>query len=297
MNKKKKKRGRTVQRERRIYHGEYLDVHIFPIFQKPGKRGKKRNPSTDIQRLLNQKYREERITYLIHSNFTARDIEVKLGFDDEHLPSSYSDFQRIMRNFIRALKRMRTRYFLKELKYIYVIERGKTNGRWHAHMITNSADGDETVLIGYDEKGKPIHRSYRDMFEELWKNYSGCKARTFSLDFNEEGLIGLSKYKVKEPETEIAEIDEKVRRWAASKNLNPPKIAKDRDGFISRETAREILEHKYIERDIEKLYKGYTVSSITPLFNKVNAGVYVTIRLRKIQASRVTKEVFRKCRE
>lgn len=292
MNRKKKKRGRTVQRERRIYHGEYLDVHIFPVFQKPGKRGKKRNPSTEVQRLLNQKYREERVTYLIHSNFDVRDIEIKLGFDDEHLPESYSDFQRIMRNFIRAVKRMRVKYGLKEMKYIYVIERGKRNGRWHAHMITNGADGEETVLTGYDDKGKPIHRSYRSMFEELWEKYGGTKARSFSLDFNDEGLSGLSKYKVKEPETEIAEIDEKVRRWAASKNLNPPTIPKDRDGFISRDMTREIREGKYTERDIERLYPGYTVSTIQPLLNEVNKGEYLTIRLRKTQASRVTKEVF-----
>lgn len=294
---KKKKKVRTVQRERRIFHGDYLDVHVFPVFQKAGKRKKKTNPSSEIQALLNQKYREERLTYLINQNFDKTCIEIGLGFDDEHLPWIYRDFQRIMRNFIRAVKRMRAKYNLPSMKYIYVIERGSTNGRFHAHMITNGAGETGVVLIGYDKDKKPIYKSYRTMIEELWKRYGGCIARTFGLEFDDEGLKGLAKYKVKEPDTELSEVEEKIHRWAASKNLEQPAIPKDRDGFISRQTTRDIREGKIYERDIERLYKGYTVTSTEPFYNPVNGGEYLTIRLRKTQSSRVTKEVFYKCRE
>lgn len=37
---KRKYKGKYIQRERRIYHGDYLDVNIFPVFKKPGKRKK-----------------------------------------------------------------------------------------------------------------------------------------------------------------------------------------------------------------------------------------------------------------
>ena len=51
---KRKYKGKYIQRERRIYHGDYLDVNIFPVFKKPGKRKKKTNPSSEIQKKLNQ---------------------------------------------------------------------------------------------------------------------------------------------------------------------------------------------------------------------------------------------------
>lgn len=47
---KRKYKGKYIQRERRIYHGDYLDVNIFPVFKKPGK--KKRKP------IHHQKYRK-----------------------------------------------------------------------------------------------------------------------------------------------------------------------------------------------------------------------------------------------
>lgn len=272
---KRKNKGRSVQRERRIFHGDYLDVHSFPVFQKPGKRKKKTNPSSEIQKKLNQKYRENKLTYLINENFSKKDLEMGLGFDDEHLPLAYADVQRVFRNYVRRIKNYRKKNGLPELKYLYVIERGSTNGRWHIHMILNG---------GID----------RDVLEEMWgQGY----AHTYRLEFDNEGLKGLAKYKVKEPETDIAVIDEKVRRWASSKNLKQPTIPKDRDGFISRDTVRDIRKGDICERDIERLYPGYTVTSIEPFLNTINAGEYVTIRLRKTQSIKTNKEVFYKCRE
>ncbi len=268
---KKRKGGRTVQRERRIYHGNYLDVHVFPVFRKAGKRCKRYRESSDVQKKLNQRYRENRLTFMIHQNFTREDLEIGLGFDDEHLPDTYEEVQRAIRNYIRRIKRYRKKLGLPELKYIYVIERGKTNGRWHAHMILSG---------GVD----------RDTLEKMWgQGY----AHTYRLEFDDEGLKGLARYKVKEPETELEAIEKKVRRWAASKNLNPPKIPKDRDGFISKQTTKDIREGNVTEREIERLYPGYTVTAVEPLFNNINAGEYLTIRLRKTETSRTTTEVFK----
>lgn len=272
---KRKSKGRSVQRERRIFHGDYLDVFSFPVFQKPGKRKKKTNPSSEIQKKLNQKYRENKLTYLINENFSKKDLEMGFGFDDEHLPFTYADVQRLIRNYIRRIKHYRKKNGLPELKYLYVIERGSTNGRWHIHMILSG---------GID----------RNILEEMWgQGY----AHTYRLEFDDNGLKGLAKYKVKEPETDIAVIDEKVRRWASSKNLKQPTIPKDRDGFISKDTVRDIRKGDICEREIERLYPGYTVTSIEPFLNTINAGEYVTIRLRKTQSIKTNKEVFYKCRE
>ena len=75
---KRKYKGKYIQRERRIYHGDYLDVNIFPVFKKPGKRKKKTNPSSEIQKKLNQTYRENKVTYLINNNFSKKDLEIGL---------------------------------------------------------------------------------------------------------------------------------------------------------------------------------------------------------------------------
>lgn len=70
----------------------------------------------------------------------------------------------------------------------------------------------------------------------------------------DNGLKGLAKYKVKEPTTDVEVIDEKIHRWAASKNLKKPTIPKDRDGFISKDTVRDIRKGDICEREIERLY-------------------------------------------
>ena len=114
----KKCKGKYIQRERRIYHGDYLDVNIFPVFKKPGKRKKKTNPSSEIQKKLNQTYRENKVTYLINNNFSKKDLEIGLGFDDEHLPETYADVQRIIRNYIRRIKHYISKNDLSELQYL-----------------------------------------------------------------------------------------------------------------------------------------------------------------------------------
>lgn len=253
---------RVVQREKRIVHGNYMDVHIYPVFAKPKYRRKKCKASSDVQKRLNQKYREEKLTWLINTNFTERDLEVGLGFDDKHLPETYEGVQKAIRNFIRRLKREREKNNLAELKYIYVIERGEKKGRFHAHMIMN---GDMD----------------RDTIEKLWRQ---GYAHTFRLKFDDEGLRGLAKYKLKEPEENS--IDGKIRRWAASKNLKKPTELKERDGYISRKTTKEIFNGNITEKEIERLYKGYEVVKVNPFFNDVNCGYYCTIRL-KLKAEKI----------
>ena len=93
-------------------------------------------------------------------------------------------------------------------------------------------------------------------------------------------MTALAKYKVKEPETKIEEIDGKTRRWSTSKNLKQPTIT-ERDNRISKATVEDIRRGNICEREIERLYPGYTVTSYTAIHNNINAGEYVTIRLYK----------------
>ncbi len=105
------------------------------------------------------------------------------------------------------------------------------------------------------------------------------------LEFDDEGFKGIARYLVKEPQSSDAHIDGKIRRWNTSKNLKQPYIPKDRDGFISRDTAKDIREGNICEREIERLYPGYTVTRIEAFKNKINAGEYVKISLRQTESS------------
>lgn len=105
---------------------------------------------------------------------------------------------RLLRNFIRQVKRLHKKMGLPPLKYIAVTERGKRGGRYHHHV----------TLSG-------------DVLEGLWKHgYVNSRY----LQFTEDGLAGLGNYIMKSPVGKKA--------WSASKKLVDPE-PKTRDGHIS----------------------------------------------------------------
>ena len=110
---------RTVYREKKYVCGEYLDVFIYPVFEtgkhSGGKRAK-RKPSTEAQKKLNQRHREEKLTRLFHANFTPEDLEIHLTYRGEQ-PGSDEEAARNLRNYIRRVQRLRKKMGLPPLKY------------------------------------------------------------------------------------------------------------------------------------------------------------------------------------
>ena len=242
----------TVYREKRYYCGEYLDAYIYPVFE-TGRRGggkrMKRKPSTEAQKKLNQRHREEKVTRLFHNNFTPEDLEIHLTYAVS--PESDEEAARNLRNYIRRIQRLRKKLGLPPLKYIAVTERGKRGGRYHHHITVNG---------GID----------RDVLENLWAN---GRANTRRLQFDENGLAGLAYYITK------SAIGKKA--WNASKNLVDPE-PKIRDGHISGRKARELAEHKQDWARFEALYPGYLASGPAEAFhNDVNGGIYLRVRFYK----------------
>lgn len=72
--------GRTFIRESVYVCGNYMDADIYPVFQKPGRRRSRCKPTSEIQRRLNQKNAEKRLTRLVHTNFTEDDIALHLTY-------------------------------------------------------------------------------------------------------------------------------------------------------------------------------------------------------------------------
>ena len=246
---------RTVYREKKYTCGEYLDVFIYPVFEtgkhSGGKRAK-RKPSTDAQKKLNQRHREEKLARLLHANFTPEGLEIHLTYRVQ--PESDEEAKRHLQNFIRRLKRYIAKHGLGVLKYIAITERGKRGGRYHHHV---------TIEV---EKGID-----RDVLEQLWTDTEGHGyANSRRLQFNEEGLEGLARYVVKSPAGN--------KSWFASRNLiDPP--PRTRDERISGRKARELAENIQDGTQFEKLYPGYLCAKAETWHNDVNGGCYLKVSL------------------
>lgn len=247
---------RTVYREKKYTCGEYLDVYIYPVFEtgKPG-GGKrvKRNPSTKAQEKLNQRHRQEKLTRLLHANFSPEDIEIHATYRDQ--PEDEKAALRDRTNFIRTVQRYAKKNDLGEVKYLGVTERGKKGaGKFHHHI---------TIHV---EKGID-----RDVLEKMWTQVEGHGyANTRRLQFNEEGLAGLGNYISKSP---IG-----YRAWTASRNLVDPE-PRTRDGRISRKQARELAKNIQDSTQFEQLYPGYLYAKAETWHNDVNGGCYLKVSL------------------
>ena len=161
--------GRTFIRESVYVCGNYMDADIYPVFQKPGRRRSRCKPTSEIQRRLNQKNAEKRLTRLVHTNFTEDDIALHLTYRPGEEPETKEGAQRDLQNYIRRLKRRYTKLG-KEFKYISCTEYGKKTNRIHHHLIISG---------GLD----------RDEIEKLWgRGY----ANSIRLQFGPDGVTGLA---------------------------------------------------------------------------------------------------------
>lgn len=251
MTKKRKGyQGRTFIREKTYTCGDYVDVDIFPVYQAQGTRRSKCNPTSEVQALLNQKNAERKLVRLIHNNFTDADISLTLTY--KTVPGSVEESQKLLTNFLRRLKRLRTKLGLEPLKYITVTEVGKRNGRIHHHCIING---------GLD----------RDAIEKLWGHGYANSQR---LQFGENGVTGLAMYIIKDRQT--------YRRWNSSRNLLVPQ-PEIRDGAI---TVTEMSDMEAAHEDgwhwslFEDKY-GFEISNLVFNRNVVNKGSYIHIEARR----------------
>lgn len=251
---------RCLYREKKHICGEYLEVDIFPVFEYQRGRGKKRKPTSETQKKLNQRNAERKLIRLLNTNFTKKDIRFDLTYSDEYYPSSPEEAQKQMQNFLRRVKRFRAKHNLPELKYVAVTEVGKTNGRLHHHIVMSG---------GID---------INDLAEIWGRGYTTAKP----LQFDEYGITGIAKYLIKEPIL--------GKRWCASRNLEQPKTSK-RDGRISQRKIKEFHDSGADNREeIEKLYEGYYLADIQPYYNEMNGGYYLTVRMYKKPAPKRSRK-------
>ena len=242
---------RCLYREKRYHCGEYLEVDVYPVFEYQRGRSKKRKPTSETQQKLNQRNSERKLIRLLNTNFTHRDIRFDLTYNEDNYPESAQDAQRQMQNFLRRVKRYRKRNNLPELKYVAVTEEGKNTKRFHHHIVMSGGVDINTLA-------------------EIWgKGYTTAKP----LQFDDSGITGIAKYLIKDPIL--------GKRWCGSKNLERPKETQ-RDGRLSQRKVRQFHDSGTDNRDeIENFYQGYYLVEVQRMFNEVNDGYYLTIRMKK----------------
>ena len=300
---------RRLYREKIYRTGDYLDVQVFPVFNKANARRKKRSkPTSEMQAKLNQRNAERALTRILNANFGEDDISVTLTYAADYLPESFEDAEKDAKNFLRRVKRLRAKKGLDEIKYVLI----PGPGRFHFHIPMNGGLGDKEL-------------------QKLWP-YGYCNIIHF--EFNENGIEGHARYIAKQFEEsddpdifdmfnideETGEVTEKdtssdsqashlplkgkakrakgKRRYSCSKNIIRPE-AEEKDGRISAAKVEEIATVDSESRKaLEKLYPGYCLSDVRPYYNEENGGYYLEIRMYRSDAAFLqTRKRFRQRRQ
>ena len=241
-----------------IIAGDSVEINIYPCFlnRKDVPRAGKYKESREVQRKLNAKNSQKRLTRLMNANFTDGDLIMTLTYADGCYPTP-ERARKDMTNYIKRVRTYRKKQGLPPLKYIYVTEsvpEGEQTRkvRVHHHMIINAMD--------------------RDVAERLWKAGRTESKYAQPDDF---GLEGFARYITK------LSLSKGHHKWVASKNLDKPKEYKSVT-HLSRKRFAEIIRAEDKAKLMESLYPGKLkyLDSNTYISDEYG-GFYLYSRLRR----------------
>lgn len=260
---------RKYIKEKLIYCGEkYLEIDIFKTYEKPKRgRAKKFKETEPKMKRLNDKRAKRYFIQLVNTNFTDNDIHITCTYNDENIPSSVEEAERIAKNFLRRVNYKRNKKGIEKLKYILVTEYKPVSEKYkgvrvHHHIIMN--------------KGLT-----REELEELWRlpkrkgEKEGKKIGFINADrlqTNEYGLENIARYLTKEPAGK--------KRWIPSRNLKKPVIL-ERDSRLTNYKLQKLIKEN--DREYwEKRYKNYILTEFKPIFNEITSFWSLYIKMRRI---------------
>lgn len=166
---------------------------------------------------------ENRLIRLIRTNFSEKDLALHLTYEEE--PTSLDLAKKDVQNFFRRLKRAYKTRGIK-LKYIWVLDKGRLNGRLHFHTIISG---------GVDAQ----------ILQNIW---GLGRAQASHLKFGKNALAGFVKY--------VQKCKLLYRRYSCSKNLDKPIVSYP----VEQPTARDVY---FMEQELdnpafwEKKYPNY----------------------------------------
>lgn len=270
-----RKRDKGAIKEKVIRCGPYgrkapfIEVEIYPNTEPdiitPRKR--KQTVSAPKQKNFNDRRAIRYLFQLIKTNFTSKDLRVDLSYSNKFKPKTEKEMLNMIRNYIDRINRRRIKKGLKEAQYICINEYGKKNGRIHHHLlIEGGLDRDEMESLWCDRRRKGVKER-----EPL--GYVNCDR----LQFNQEGIVGLSIYITKDMrQEEITDgqisIDDILgvkhkkgkRHWMQSLGLKKPWHTPPSEKKYSRKKVLDIVnrhapDSEAVKLIFERKYKGYAL--------------------------------------
>lgn len=253
---------RMRYREQKYYCGQYLEVNLFPVWERVYKSGRRarRKPTGRIQKKLNQHNSERTLERIIHANFTHDDCKLELTYSDMNHPDSIERAKKDIQNFFKRVKRARAKIGLPEVKYIYSLEQGSKKGRLHFHVIMSG--------------GLSVNQ-----IAGIWGK--GYVDKVLPLMFTETGCTGIAKYFCKQQVKD--ENGAKSKRWVSSQNLIRPHPVNN-DCKFSKRKIRELAGESENARMFEALYPGYFFTDCKPFYNDDSGLHYLYLRMYRKDA-------------
>ena len=239
--------------------GDTLVLTVYPILGRSDRakaEAARKAMSRERQTRYNRERARRRLALLMDANFGRNDLHVTLTY--RGTPPDYEQARKDVRNYLRAVNRMREKARLPEMKYIYVLEEEGGDGekrRIHVHLMMTGGIS-------------------REALEEKWgRGYANCD-RLQPEEGN--GLMELARYFTK------LEQEKHRRAWSASKNLRKPRTTVSRTRMSNARVRRLCQEMPGNAAEVMgKLYPGYKVGAVEPYVSDWIPGVYLRIRLRR----------------
>lgn len=239
-------------REVKTICGEYMRVNIFPIRRSPrGKRGKRNRPTEAAMERYNRESSIHRYNDIVCLNFTPNDWIVHLTFDDAYLPEDVIALDRYVKNYLRRVKRKRSKVTDTEFKYVYSHAEGESNGRLHVHAIISGG-------LSYEEMVSTWGMGRIDVEHPM---------------FDERGLLGFASYVGMQRLT--------YRRWHGSKNLAQPAV-RSNDYKVTSHSAKHIFENRTDYGFIKELYPGWGVGEVKAYGGGIGEGIFIALYLYRL---------------
>lgn len=294
-------------REKKTDCANYREVDIIPRTEAAeqaarGKRGKKRKVNAPKQKDLNDKNAKRYLVQLGNGNFHIGDLHTSCTYDAENLPETVEEAEKIVTNYLRRIAYRRNKLGLEPLKYILVTEYkyskdGQCLKRIHHHIIMNGGlDRDDVELMWTKDRinwKKTKDTEYRASIKQMgWVNAD-------RLQMNENGIEGLCKYIVKDPqgkkrysssrnldrpETTREDGGEKQQRnqnhWKYSRNLNAPE-EKCNDFKYSKRKVEQLAKSPDAGlEEFKKIYSNYNIVSCEPVYYE-QTGWHIYLKMWK----------------
>ena len=243
---------RMLYREQMHEAGGFATVAIYPVFRKGRSRRRRFQPTSEVQKHLNEEKAKERLARQLNVAMKAGDGWWRLTYTDDTIPETREEALKRYQAFKRRLIRYCEKNGMGEVKMAAVFHGDVNEGgdkRLHLHIVINQA----------------IH--YTTM-AGLWRDGS---VEVRDLWISKKGFLGVARYMIK---------GMSWGRVMTTRNM-PDVPPRERTGRISLMDVQSIYENWNDAVAYNGRWAGYNIAEVCPYFNYFNKQFYLKVYLYK----------------